>query len=124
MARNKYRELLPGYKRRKNLKLLKVAGGILLLVFLVAAFPIALISYASISNYYLRTEGVIAKAVVIDDKNYLGNHNIRGRFTYSYQSVVNNKKYTGNSLDSKYRVGDAVKIKYAPTYPQFNEIVR
>lgn len=122
MARNKYRELLPGYKRRKYLRLLKVAGGILLLILLVAAFPIALISYSSIRNYYLRTEGVIAKAVVIDDRNYLGH--IHGRFTYSYQFVVNNKKYTGNSLDSKYRVGDAVKIKYAPTYPQFNEIVR
>ena len=94
----------------------------MLLILLVAGFPIALIYYASMSNYYLRTEGVIAKAVVIDDENYLGH--IRGRFTYSYQFVVNNKKYTGNSLDSKYRVGDAVKIKYAPTYPQFNEIVR
>ena len=122
MARNKYRELLPGYKRRKNLRLLKVAGGILLLVLLIAAFPIALISYSSIRNHYLRTEGVIAKAVVINDRNYLGH--IRAEFTYSYQFVVNNKKYTGNSHDSKYRVGDAVKIKYAPTYPHFNEIVR
>jgi hypothetical protein len=124
MARNKYRELAPEYKRRKKIQLLKVLGGFLLLLFLIAAFPVGLVFYSSLRSYYLRTEGLMTQGVVIDDKNYLGNHNIRSRFTYSYEFVVKSKKYTGNSLDSKYRVGDAVKIKYAPTYPRFNEIVK
>ncbi|WP_125921578.1 hypothetical protein [Hymenobacter lapidarius] len=124
MARNKYQELAPVRKRKRNIRLLKSAGGCLILILLLAGIPVAVITYSAIRSHYLRTEGVITEAVVIDDKNYLANNNVARKFTYSYQFVVNSEKYTGNSLDSRYRVGDIVKIKYAPTYPRFNEMVK
>lgn len=73
-------------------------------------------------NHLLKTSSLVAQAVVIPYKNYLGNNNVAGNFTYSYRFMVDGEEYFGNTLSSKYRVDDKVKIKYVPAYPDFNEI--
>ena len=120
MTRNKYRELAPKRKWQKKLRFLRTGLGCLFL--LLVGVPGAFIAYLSVHNFYLRTEGLLTEAVVIDERNYVGN-NTR-RFSYSYQFAVSGVTYTGNSLSSHYAIGQTIKIKYAANYPRFNEVYK
>ncbi|QKG56253.1 hypothetical protein GKZ68_06110 [Hymenobacter sp. BRD128] len=124
MARNKWAELAPERKRKKRLKIIRAGIGCLLLALIPILIPAGFIIYSSIGNHYLRTEGVITEAVIIDEKNYFGNSPVSHDFSYSYQFAVDGKQYTGNSLNSKYAVGQIVKIKYVAGFPRFNEILK
>jgi hypothetical protein len=119
MARSKHYELAPRRKWQKFKRIFLPLFGLLL----VAAYLIipvwGLGFYFSIRNNLLSKQGQIIKGYIIDDRNYFGN-NTR-KFSYSYQFVVNGKQYTGNSLDSRYKIGDVVHIRYVPQFPSFNE---
>ena len=61
------------------------------------------------------------KAVIINEENAFGNNS--RRFSYSYRFYQDGHAYTGNSLDSKYQVGDSVWVKYVPSFPRFHRIL-
>ena len=94
----------------------------MLLLLLLTGIPGAFIIYFSVRSYYLRTEGIVTKAVIIDDKNYFGNGTVSHDFSYSYRFTVNGEEYTGDSRSRKYSVGQTVEIKYAANHPCFNEV--
>jgi hypothetical protein len=75
-----------------------------------------------IKRYMLNQNSESTKAVVINEKNYIGNDNFNNDFTYSYEFVVKDEKYVANSLDGKLKVGDSVLVEYVPIYPNFNRI--
>ncbi len=54
----------------------------------------------------------------------MGNSPVSHEYTYSYQFIVNGKAYTGNSHDSKLRIGDSVEIEYAKSAPSHNRTLQ
>jgi hypothetical protein len=74
-----------------------------------------ILQYALLSGSKAKT-----KAVIINEANAFSN-NTR-LFSYFYQFYQHGHAYTGNSLNSKYQVGDSVWIKYVPAFPRFNRI--
>jgi hypothetical protein len=75
----------------------------------------------SVTDHLLKNNAQITKAVIIDEKNYNGNENVKPTFSYSYQFEINGKKYSGNSHDSGLKVGDTIEIKYVKDNPSFNK---
>ncbi|NML64097.1 hypothetical protein HHL22_02660 [Hymenobacter sp. RP-2-7] len=92
----------------------------IILILTVFGYFAYLLSTGAIRQKQLEAKSIITQAVVIDKKNYFGNSPVSQEFSYSYEFVVDGKKYTGNTRDSKCRIGDIVKIKYVPTNPAFN----
>ena len=80
-----------------------------------------LIPYNMLKNAFLSHSKTTIRAVIINEENAFGN-NTR-RFSYSYRFYQRGYEYTGNSLNSKYQVGDSVWVRYVPTFPRFNRIV-
>lgn len=75
----------------------------------------------SIRNYLLTSQYRITKAVIIGHKNGMGNNNVARKSTYSYRFCVNDDCYTNNSLNTEYRIGDTISVKYYAPFPDFNE---
>ena len=71
-----------------------------------------------------RNNAVHTKAVTIDDRNFAGNQPVKRKFSYSYQFIINSKKYTGNSHDTTLRVGDTVEVEYDKTRPYINRSLK
>ncbi|MCB2379419.1 hypothetical protein LGH70_17605 [Hymenobacter sp. BT635] len=90
---------------------------------LLAFIALGFILKNAVRNQLLNSLGVETQAVIISQKNSLGNNNVARELTYSYSFSVAGKIYSGNSLSPEYRIGDSVKIKYVPAYPGFNEIL-
>jgi FtsP/CotA-like multicopper oxidase with cupredoxin domain len=61
------------------------------------------------------------KAVIIDEKNFMGNQPVAPEFSYSYQFVVNGEKYTGNAHDTNLKIGDTVEVEYNKDHPNINK---
>ncbi|GAB2467471.1 hypothetical protein GCM10011375_31450 [Hymenobacter qilianensis] len=88
---------------------------------------IGAVSYTTkniIKNSLLESNYKIIDAVIIDSRNPLGNSRIPREFTYSYRFCLGDDCYTNNSLDTGYKIGNRVKVKYYERYPAFNEIYR
>ncbi|WP_207431435.1 hypothetical protein [Sabulibacter ruber] len=64
----------------------------------------------------------ISKAIIISEKNYLGNSPVSQGFTFSYRFEVNGKTYKDDSHDSRLGIGDSVEVEYLPSFPSFNRI--
>ena len=79
------------------------------------------IPYNILKNSLLSSSVAKTKAIIINEENAFGN-NTR-RFSYSYRFYQDGHAYTGNSLNSKYQVGDSVWVKYVPSFPRFNQII-
>jgi len=95
----------------------------LLIVLLVIGYPIYFLIRSGVRNYQLANEGKIVKAVVIDERNYVGKTPGEHRFFYSYEFIIDGKAYRGNTGKTRYRIGDSVDIRYSVSNPSFNEIV-
>ena len=91
------------------------------LVLSTLAAAVLLIPYNMLKNSLLSGSEAKTKAVIINEENAFGN-NTR-RFSYSYRFYQDGHDYTGNSLDSKYQVGDSIWVKYVPSFPRFNRII-
>lgn len=59
------------------------------------------------------------KAVIIEERNYMGNHS--SGFSYSYSFTVNSKTYTGHSHNPVLIIGDTIEIEYDKNNPVFNK---
>ncbi len=60
------------------------------------------------------------KAIIIDEKNYLGNSPVSGDFSYYFKFMVDSKVYRGKSWDKELTTGDSLEIEYVDFYPDFN----
>ncbi|HTE01558.1 MAG TPA: hypothetical protein VK668_19860 [Mucilaginibacter sp.] len=90
--------------------------------------PVALIGYLgykiavnSFTDHFLGENPPHIKAVIIDEKNYMGNQPVKPEFTYSYQFEFNSKKYTGNSHDTSLKLGDTVEVVFNKDHPTINK---
>jgi hypothetical protein len=87
-------------------------------------FAVLYIAKNTVKNYLLRVDYRITKAVIINQTNGLGNNNVAREFTYSYRFCVQNDCYTNNSLDTRYKIGDTIRVKYYESFPRFNEPIK
>ena len=90
--------------------------------------PIVLIGYLiykiamnSFTSHFLGSNPQFTKAVIINEKNFMGNHPVDSKFSYSYQFFVNGGKYTGNAHDTTLKVGDTVEVEYNKDHPNINK---
>ena len=111
-----------GLKRKQtnNRFLLKDYWVLIMLGSVILLFAFTGVKRA-LKNYLLNKNGVIVKAVIIDDENFFGNNTLI--FAYSYSFTLNGKGYIGNSFRPELKVGDSFLIEYTPTYPDFNKSV-
>lgn len=64
--------------------------------------------------------GTPAKAVIINEKNYLPNSPVSHAFSYSYHFMVNGKDFNGDSGRPGLQIGDTIDIAYLKTNPNVN----
>ena len=72
------------------------------------------------TDYTLDNNAVLTKAIIIDDKNYMGNQPVKPEFSYSYQFIINGKSYIGNAHDNSLLVGDTIEVQYDKNNPSMN----
>ena len=87
----------------------------------IIGFFIYKVARRTVTDHILENNTQHTKAVIIDDRNYIGNQPVKPKFSYSYQFVINDKKYTGNSHDTALRVGDTVEVEYNKDHPSINK---
>jgi hypothetical protein len=72
------------------------------------------------AQHISKDNSVHIKAVIINDRNYMGNQKVKPQFSYSYEFTVGGEEYTGNSHDSTLRVGDTVEVEYDKEHSNIN----
>ena len=92
---------------------------ILLIIGLVGTFGYKIVK-RSFTDHWLKTDAVLIKAVIIDERNYPPNQPIMPEWSYSYLFVANGKLYTNNAHDPALKVGDSVEIEYVKGHPELN----
>ena len=92
-----------------------------ILLFIIGC-PIYFLVKSCVVTHKLSNESKIIKGIVIDEKNFTGHSPVNQTFYYSYEFEVNNKKYKGNTLNKKHKIGDSVDIIYAISNPSYNSI--
>jgi hypothetical protein len=75
----------------------------------------------SFTNSLLGQNPQRTKAVIINEKNYLGNQPVHPEFSYSYEFIINGERYTGNSHDISLSIGDTVDVVYNKDIPSINK---
>jgi hypothetical protein len=78
------------------------------------------IGQRSFTTQLLKSNAQITKAVIIDQKNYNPNDDVKPGFTYSYEFEIDGKKYFGDSHNKNVSVGDTIEIKYVKGLPSLN----
>jgi hypothetical protein len=76
--------------------------------------------HRAITDHLLNTNPQIIKAVIINEKNYLPNHNLSHIFSYSYEFKINSTTYSNNSHDTTLKIGDSTDVEYVKNWPGFN----
>jgi hypothetical protein len=79
--------------------------------------------HRALTDLLLRNNPQIIRAVIIDEKNYLPNHDVVGTFSYSYSFKINSTTYTNNSHDQTLKIGDSTDVEYVKNWPGFNRPV-
>ena len=93
-----------------------IALGIGCIVFFI--YKVAKNNY---TDYLLKNKAQFTKAVIIDERNYLGNHPVKAEFSYSYRFEINGERYTGNAHDKSLRIGDTIDVEYVKDNPNLNK---
>jgi FtsP/CotA-like multicopper oxidase with cupredoxin domain len=88
---------------------------------LMVGYLIYKIARNSFTDHFLGNNPQITKAIIIDERNYMGNQPVKPEFSYSYLFRVNGKEYKGNAHDRTLIVGDTVEVKYNNDYPSINK---
>ncbi|WP_158557091.1 hypothetical protein [Mucilaginibacter conchicola] len=76
----------------------------------------------SLSDKAIDTKSTTIKAVVIDEKNFLGNSPVSHTFSYSYKFTLNSEVFKGDTKDPELKVGDSVLVEYAESNPKYNRL--
>lgn len=92
--------------------------------FLIISFFIYKVGRRFATNYLLKINSLRIKAVIIGERNYMGNQPVKPKFSYSYQFNVNGKKFTGNAHDTTVEVGDTIEVEYYQKMPSINKPLR
>lgn len=78
---------------------------------------------STIKSHMLTEKSPEVKAVIINEKNFFGNSPVSQEFSYSYLFKIGNKIYKGNSMESKFSIGDTILVRYLKSNPGINEPV-
>jgi hypothetical protein len=78
------------------------------------------IGHRAVSDHLLDKESIRAKAVIINERNYMPNQPVRAGFSYSYLFKVDGVEYKGNSHDESLSIDDTIGIEYVKGHPDFN----
>lgn len=89
--------------------------------FATILYVIYKIALNSFTDHFLGDHPVQTKAVIIYEKNYMGNQPVKPEFSYSYQFEVNGNNYEGNAHDKSLEVGDTISVVYNLEYPAINK---
>ncbi|MFD0793462.1 hypothetical protein ACFQZX_07515 [Mucilaginibacter litoreus] len=87
-------------------------------IILCAIYKIALNSF---TDHFLGDHPVQTKAMIINEKNYMGNQPVKPEFSYSYLFEVNGVKYKGNAHNNSLNIGDTVYVIYNREHPAINK---
>ena len=94
----------------------------LLLFVVVILYVLYGFGRVTLNNILVDKNEPIITAVIINEENvYPNQRGIHPKFSYSYEFVVKNKKYKGDSHDPSLRIGDSVKVRYYKHCPYFNK---
>jgi len=88
---------------------------------LIVGYVIYKIAVNSFTDSFLGNNPQRTNAVIIDHRNYMPNQPVKAEFTYSYQFMVNGKKYRGNSHDTTVKIGDSIEVEYNKEDPNINK---
>jgi hypothetical protein len=103
----------------RRLKKIYITVAVLLIVGLFAYKII----YRAVKSSLLGVDSPNAKAVLIDEKVYMGNSPVSHEHYLKYQFHVGTDVYKGNSMDPKLKVGDTILIRFVKAMPSMNEPV-
>lgn len=70
-----------------------------------------------LTEYLLKHDAQRSRAVIIDEKNYMGNSPVSHEGSYSYLFYSNGEAYKNDSKDPKLQVGDSIDIEYVKYWP-------
>lgn len=101
-----------GTNRLKNI-------GAIVVFLLMFGYIFYKVGKRQLTGYLLNQDAQRARAVIIDEKNYMGN-NTRA-YSYSYLFYVNGKAYKNNSQDPKLHIGDSIDIEYVEYWPSLSK---
>jgi uncharacterized protein YneF (UPF0154 family) len=87
---------------------------------IVIGFFIYKVARRYVTDHILENNSQQIRAVIINERNYMGNQPVKPKFSYSYQFVINRQKYTGNAHDTTIKVGDTVEVEYNKANPSIN----
>jgi hypothetical protein len=90
------------------------------LVLLVLGYFTFKVFKRALTDYFLKSSGIVTKALVIDEENYPPNQSVKPVITYSYEFIVNGTRYINNSHDPQVRPGDTVEVEYVKNWPSLN----
>lgn len=97
-------------------------------VFLLIFAVIGIFSYEGIrrivTGYLLENNSKEVKAIIIDERNYLGNSPVSQEYAYSYKFTLDGKDYKGNSFDPQLKINDTIHVKYVTSCPSINKPVK
>lgn len=96
----------------------------LLAVVVCILFILFRFGYAFLNNKLVDENAVHVWAIVINEENVYPNQNVAPfKFSYSYEFIIDGKKFKGDSHNPELRVGDSVEVKYYKKCPYFNKPV-
>ena len=75
----------------------------------------------TVADHIPPNKAIKTKAVIIDERNYIGNQKVKPEFSYSYLFMVNDEKYQGNAHDITLKVGDTIEVEYHKDHPDINK---
>lgn len=104
------------------MKKIKLYCTVFVLIAFVAYWGWIFIS-RGIKNHQLKNNSKEVKAVIINERNYMGNSPVSQQYSYSYQFKIDGKTYTGDSMDPKFKINDTILVKYVKDRPEMNEPV-
>lgn len=87
----------------------------------LVGFLIYKMAINSFTGHFLGNTPQYTKAVIINEKNFMGNQPVDPQFSYSYQFEVKGKKYTGNAHDKSLKIGDTIEVEYNKDHPGINK---
>jgi hypothetical protein len=76
----------------------------------------------NLKSYLLNKNSETTKAVIVNEENYWGNSPVSQKFSFSYEFIVEGKKYREDSKNEKLKIGDSVWVEYVSSYPKFSRI--
>jgi len=107
-------------KAGNSWSLSEILGGIIVISLVGYTIYVGVTQW--LEDKFLDSNAEVATAIIINEKNYIGNSPVSQTFTYSFMFYVNGKAYKDDSHKSNLNVGDSVKVEYLPSYPNFNRL--